>query len=920
MDVTPPQSVEPGSPERRDPCTWRKIKTEDEGVPKDAAPDPSGDLAPTSIKTEDSQNTTTTKATPSKKKSRSVAKTAREFVARLHEQEDAKEEKKRKREAENPSSRKVQKSSTSSSNRKPEASGQTLSGQPVDVNANVANASASAMPAIQATTHKSQFSQILKSIPLDRDTRHTKTQKRDLKQAVKIFGYKKVLAVDGNWLLKGMQTPLKPYQQNATAWMVKRELARTAPYGGLLGDTMGLGKTVVSLNTIVGNPASHEDVEEFSRATLVVVPNQDIAVQWRNEIKKHCAKSRGGSFAVYSKTFDWDADDCMNQWIVITTYSELVTQFIDKDKIRELKEKCTGDSWSFRKEKRAKLGVLFQASWYRVILDEAHAIKCHTSLTAIACWELTAKFRWALSGTPLSNRIEGMPRNSKCNFTGTLRKYKRNYDNADGNFDVLISLIMYRRTMNDDFLGHRMIDLPDSQLHDVWVPLSKEEQAIYDIVDKHYEQNIAKQIQVKQEETGEQKISDEVATKQEDTDEQQNDNAKRSIRFLQRARLQRLRQAVSHPFNLEKLFRQNLHMESILEMKSRLSEQVPTPILQQLREGEGFADGLSKYLIGLRNLETMGPSAIGGCFNMGTLLNLVENELSVRDTGCSFCTKEKELSRPTRSSNVRECHAPGCSALLEAGEAVKTLALIHETANRDRRFTEAGRDSNGVQVKRDENVNSFFIASCDRDAGVSMPPSSKLTATMAVIMTWLEEAPEDRIIVFTEFIMTAKALGRMMGMAGLSFVYYNGAITSGQKAAALRAFQDKDGPKILLASMKCGGQSLNLTVANRVIIVDPWWNKTQEQQAFGRVVRMGQKKTSYLVRILSEGKIDKHLAMLQEKKSEIVDRALQDDGHTPASLTNEQLDELFSPEEQKEKPFKGKKVQAQVRKARKAKS
>lgn len=120
--------------------------------------------------------------------------------------------------------------------------------------------------------------------------------------------------------------------------------------------------------------------------------------------------------------------------------------------------------------------------------------------------------------------------------------------------------------------------------------------------------------------------------------------------------------------------------------------------------------------------------------------------------------------------------------------------------------------------------------------------------------------------------------------------------------------------------MKCGSQSLNLTVANRVIIVDPWWNKTQEQQAFGRVVRMGQKKTSYLVRILSEGKIDKHMAMLQEQKSEIVDRALQDDGHTPASLTDEQLHALFSPKEQEQKPFKGKKIKIQARKARKAKS
>ncbi|KAH8687070.1 SNF2 family N-terminal domain-containing protein, partial [Ilyonectria robusta] len=884
-------------------------------------------------------------------------KTAREFVARLHEQEDAKEEKKRKREEENPSSRKVQKTSSSSSHKKPDAPRQTISGQPGDGNANAGNASASAIPSIQATTHRSQFSQILKSIPLDRDTRHTKTQKRDLRQAVQIFGYKKVLAVDGNWLLKGMQTPLKDYQQTATAWMVKREWARTAPHGGLLGDTMGLGKTVVSLNTIVGNPASAEDIDEFSKTTLVVVPNQDIASQWRNEIRKHCAKSRGGSFVVYSKSLDWDAEDCMNQWIVITTYSELVAQFSNKEKTKALKGKSTGDS------KRAKLGVLFQARWYRVILDEAHAIKSHTSLTAIACWELTAKFRWALSGTPLSNRIEEFYPYLKflqCNFTGTLREYKRNYvsqasylliliwlvsnvtqDNADGNFDVLISLIMYRRTMNDDFLGHRMIDLPDSQTHDVWVPLSKEEQAIYNVVDKHYEQKIAK-VQVKQEETGEQKISDEVTTKQDEADEQQKDNAKKSIRFLQRARLQRLRQAVSHPFNLEKLFRQKLQMESILEMKSRLSEQVPTPILQQLREGEVFADGLSKYLVGLRNLETMGPSAIGGSFNMGALLNLVENELLVRNAGCAGCTKEKDLFRPTRASNcehiyceacliialrddrnkpVRKCRVPGCSALLEAGEAVKTLALIHENASKDPRFTEAGRDSNGVQVKRDESRNSFFISSCDKDTGVSMPPSSKLTATMAVIMTWKEQAPDDRIIGKSPgFIMTAKALGRMMGIAGLSFVYYNGAITSHQKAKALQAFQDKDGPTVLLASMRCGGQSLNLTVANRVIIVDPWWNKTQEQQAFGRVVRMGQQKTSYLVRILSEGKIDKHMAMLQEQKSEIVDRALQDDGHTPASLTEEQLDALFSPKEQEKKPSEGKEIKIPIRNARKAKS
>ncbi|KAK7416920.1 hypothetical protein QQZ08_011810 [Neonectria magnoliae] len=147
--------------------------------------------------------------------------------------------------------------------------------------------------------------------------------------------------------------------------------------------------------------------------------------------------------------------------------------------------------------------------------------------------------------------------------------------------------------------------------------------------------------------------------------------------------------------------------------------------------------------------------------------------------------------------------------------------------------------------------------------------------------------------------MTAKVLGRMMETAGLNFLYYNGSMSQANKSNAINDFQNIEEKKILLASMKCGGQSLNLTVANRVIIIDPWWNKTQEQQAFGRVVRRGQKKTSHLVRILTEDKIDKGLTDLQLFKSAIVDRALQDDGHVPDKLNTSQLKALFAPKKAK---------------------
>ena len=77
-------------------------------------------------------------------------------------------------------------------------------------------------------------------------------------------------------------------------------------------------------------------------------------------------------------------------------------------------------------------------------------------------------------------------------------------------------------------------------------------------------------------------------------------------------------------------------------------------------------------------------------------------------------------------------------------------------------------------------------------------------------------------------------------------------------------------------------------------MVDPWWNKTAEQQAFGRVERIGQQKVSHLVRILSTANIDQRIARMQVDKSTKIDYALQDDGHTPVLPTDEKLGKLFA--------------------------
>jgi hypothetical protein len=160
-----------------------------------------------------------------------------------------------------------------------------------------------------------------------------------------------------------------------------------------------------------------------------------------------------------------------------------------------------------------------------------------------------------------------------------------------------------------------------------------------------------------------------------------------------------------------------------------------------------------------------------------------------------------------------------------------------------------------------------------------------------VILTWLQNSPDDKIIVFIEFTITAKVLGCILERLGLKFLYYNQiANTQARRDKAYKEFQ-KD-PKV--ASMKCGGTGLNLQIANLVIIDDIWFNTTVEQQAFGRVHRIGQKKETKLVRILARGTIDERLVMLQDAKAEIVRRVLQDDGHEPTFSNDLQLRMLLT--------------------------
>jgi SNF2 family DNA or RNA helicase len=94
------------------------------------------------------------------------------------------------------------------------------------------------------------------------------------------------------------------------------------------------------------------------------------------------------------------------------------------------------------------------------------------------------------------------------------------------------------------------------------------------------------------------------------------------------------------------------------------------------------------------------------------------------------------------------------------------------------------------------------------------------------------------------------------------------------RAAAVDTFQADDGPPVFLISLKAGGTGLNLTAADYVFLVDPWWNPAVEAQATDRAHRIGQDKPVIAVRLISEDSVEERILALQAAKKELAEAAI----------------------------------------------
>ena len=168
--------------------------------------------------------------------------------------------------------------------------------------------------------------------------------------------------------------------------------------------------------------------------------------------------------------------------------------------------------------------------------------------------------------------------------------------------------------------------------------------------------------------------------------------------------------------------------------------------------------------------------------------------------------------------------------------------------------------------------------------------SAKLEYLMQMLPSMIEEGR--KILLFSQFTGMLDLIEEEIVKREISFTRLDGQTTDRRTPVA--QFQSGKVP-LFLISLKAGGTGLNLTEADTVIHYDPWWNPAVENQATDRAHRIGQTKPVFIYKLIMEGTVEEKIQAMQQRKSALVQGLLDAGSGTSLQLTQEDLQQLFSP-------------------------
>ncbi|KAL1864225.1 hypothetical protein Daus18300_007822 [Diaporthe australafricana] len=635
--------------------------------------------------------------------------------------------------------------------------------------------------------------------------------------------------------------------------VITNEQSRRAPVkaqGGILADMMGLGKTLsilslvtstipASLQWMQGEPAvqsaekqrpSRELPDSFappkpealglttpkrnSKATLLICPLSTVT-NWEEQIKQH-VRPNSLSYHIYHGPHRIKDSERLAQYdLIITTYgsvsSELNARFANKRGPHPLED----------------------IGWFRIVLDEAHMIREQSTLQFKAICRLQANRRWAVTGTPVQNKLEDLaallaflrikPFDDRTKFNQYIvAPFKLCDPNIVPKLRILVDTITLRRQKDK-------IDLPKRHDKVIRLQFSSDERRMYDAFEKDAQVRVNVLAGQRERMVG----------------------GKTYIHILQA--ILRLRLFCSGG--------KDLLNEDDLRLLEGLSQDSPIDLLDSDDDDEKpvLAENQAYDMFNLMK-DTNGDNCIHCNSKLGAKEGAdIESERQEEVIGhmtpcfhliCTSCIKETE----------GQC---GCGL---AFHGLVALRLTRAGQEHDARAEGRGRKVSGGKGVKDYSG-----------------PNTKVRYLIEELRKWRDlgaaapDEPPYKSVVFSQWTTNLDLIQMALEAEGIVFVRLDGKMSRTARTRAMDNFREDPIVQVILVSITAGGLGLNLTTGSSVYIMEPLFNPAAEAQAIDRVHRLGQKREVHCIRLLMEESFEEKMRELQEKKMKLASLSMDRD-------------------------------------------
>ncbi|KAJ1964614.1 DNA repair protein rad16 [Dimargaris xerosporica] len=634
-----------------------------------------------------------------------------------------------------------------------------------------------------------------------------------------------------------LRLTLLPFQQESLTWMKRQE---TIPMyrGGILADEMGMGKTIQMIALMLSEPRG--------KPNLVVAPTVAI-LQWLAEINTHSIGLNAKLY--YGPKRTTNPDDLASCDVVLTSYALVERSFT--------KERYGARS---RGEIKKTPSVLHAIEWHRIILDEAHSIKDRSCSTARACFALESKYKWALSGTPLQNRV------------GELYSLIR-FMRLDP-FGYYFCRSCDCRSLTWRFIGNSLCEQCGHKpmQHLCW-----------------WNKEILKPIQ----QYGPKSLGMDAFKKL--------SNLLDHI-MLRRTKLERAEDLGLPPRSV--VVRRDTFNDEEADLYRALFSNSATQFSTFVAEDTVLSHyaNIFELLTRLRlaaNHPSLVTTKLAQKYGLGqqtrTLVCAVCQDVPedpiVAKCKHVFCREDAVQYIETSVDSHPKC--PTCFAVLTIDLTQPAIELPDETPA-------AG---SGAVPDEDALVRQGALAPPTKTAYnqsivneldlAKWQSSTKIEALVEELTRLRDQDATIKSLVFSQFVNFLDIVQWRLNRAGFGCCRLDGRMGAEQRQAVIKAFSTQPEYTVFLISLKAGGVALNLTEASQVFICDPWWNPAVEDQAMDRIHRLGQCRPIKITRLVIENSIESRIIELQEKKRALFQSTIGQNSQAMARLTEDDLQFLF---------------------------